>query len=382
MISTMFMPEPPRPIHVLLLGAEVDSAERIRGVLAKVRGTQFSVEHLDRCKAGLERLARGGVDALLLTCDQPDAAGLKSLRQIRAQSARIPIVVITSDDGEAVGMESVHNGAQDFVSLGGGFEASLPRSIRFAIERRRAETTESHLALAHSIQQRLFPKNPPELPGYEVAAVCYPASVTAGDYYDFFPICDGTAGMVVADVSGHGFGPALLMSETRAYLRALARTCPDIGEILATINLILAEDTAPDQYVTLFFAQLDLTRRKLNYCGAGHNAFLFDAQGELTALESTSMPLAVDRDELFQLTRQVQLSVGDVLVLMTDGVAETQNSRGELWGATRALEVVRRHVEQPADAIAGKVYEAARLFADGRTQDDDVTVLIVKVVED
>ena len=373
------MTETPRPIRVLLLGTQVDTVDTIRAALGDARQLDFALEHLDRCQTGLGRIARGGVDALLLRPNLPDAQGLDALRRIRSQSAHTPIVVITDEDDEVAGLEAVQIGAQDFLVMENGFEASLPRSILYAIERRKAETTEGQLELARGIQNRLFPKEPPKLPGYEVAAVCYPASVTAGDYYDFFPVCDGTAGMVVADVSGHGFGPALLMSETRAYLRALARTCPDIGEILATTNLILAEDTAPDQFVTLFFAQLDVTRHKLNYCGAGHNAFLFDADGSQTTLDSTSMPLAVDRAELFQLTRQVQLSSGDVLLMMTDGVAETQNSAGELLGVERSLEIVRNNVQLPAKEIALKLYDAARSFAGNRVQDDDITVLIVKV---
>ena len=373
------MAETSRPIRVILLDAHTETADVIRGALADVRNLDFALEHLDRCKTGLGRIARGGVDAVLLNPDLPDAPGLDALRRIRSGSARVPIVVIARPEDEATGLEAVRIGAQDFLIIENGFEASLPRSILYAIERRKAETTEGQLELAHSIQQRLFPKDPPDLPGYDVAAVCYPASVTAGDYYDFFPICDGTAGMVVADVSGHGFGPALLMAETRAYLRALARTCPDIGEILATINLILAEDTAPDQFVTLFLAQLDVSRHKLSYCGAGHNAFLFDADGTLSTLDSTSMPLAVDRDELFQLTRQVQLSSGDVLVLMTDGVAETQNSAGDLLGVKRSLDLVRRYMHLPADQIVLKIYDAARSFAGNRPQDDDITILIAKV---
>ena len=376
------MSESTRSIRVLLLSADSQPIEKVRSALDELPGgVQFALEHLDRCQTGKGRIARGGVDAVLLSPDLPDATGLESLRQLRSVSAQIPIVVLTHEDDDATGIESLHNGAQDFLSLDNGLEISLSRSIRYAIQRRRSEATEGQLELAHSIQQRLFPKEPPQLPGYDIAAVCHPANVTGGDYYDFFPICDGTAGMVVADVSGHGFGPALLMAETRAYLRALSRTCPDIGEILANANLILAEDTAPDQFVTLFFAQLDVSRRRLSYCGAGQNAFLLEASGDLATLDSTSMPLAVDREELFQLTRQVHLSVGDVLVLMTDGVAETRNSVGEMFGTDRAMAVVREHKEKAASDIVNLIHEQVRGFAGARLQDDDITIFVVKVVD-
>ena len=93
------------------------------------------------------------------------------------------------------------------------------------------------------------------------------------------------------------------------------------------------------------------------------------------------MPLAVDRDELFQLTRQVQLTVGDVLLLVTDGVAETRNSVGELFGSERTLDVGRRNVEKRAGDMVHLIYEEVTGFAGGRAQDDDITILVAKVVE-
>ena len=84
------------------------------------------------------------------------------------------------------------------------------------------------MRLARVVQQKLYPARAPEIAGFDLAGAAFPADHTCGDYYDFVPFADGRVGIAVGDVSGHGFGPALLMAETRAYLRSLSRTSSDL----------------------------------------------------------------------------------------------------------------------------------------------------------
>ena len=104
---------------------------------------------------------------------------------------------------------------------------------------------------AQEIQQRLYPLHSPSLAGFDIAGALYPAKDAAGDYFDYIPMADGRLGIVVGDVSSHGMGPALLMSETRACLRTLAQVHSDVGEILTRTNRVLAMDTADFHFVTL-----------------------------------------------------------------------------------------------------------------------------------
>src|SRR6185369_7353340 len=110
-------------------------------------------------------------------------------------------------------------------------------------ERKRAEEelleTQEQFRVAREIQQRLFPKSSPPAGPFDIAGASYPAEATGGDYYDYLPMVDGCVGIVVADVTGHGVGPALLMAETRAYLRTLAVNATDVGEILMRANQVL-----------------------------------------------------------------------------------------------------------------------------------------------
>ncbi len=167
--------------------------------------------------------------------------------------------------------------------------SSPRRSGNWKTERHQQESR-----TARRVQQLLFPRHAPASAGFDIAGASYPADATGGDYFDYIPGRDGLLDIVIGDVSGHGFGAALLMSATRAYLRALALTGKGIDEMLTLANRALVADTE-DQFVTLLYARLDPLRRLLNYTSAGHlDGYVLSHRGEMKArLKSTGMPLGV-----------------------------------------------------------------------------------------
>ena len=122
--------------------------------------------------------------------------------------------------------------------------------------------------MARQIQQGLYPKAAPTLAGCEIDGAAFPANATGGDYFDYFTLQDGSAGIVVGDASGHGVGPALLSAATRSYLRALALTHSDVGTILSRANNVLSGDISEGHFVTVFLARLDPCSRVLTYASA------------------------------------------------------------------------------------------------------------------
>src|SRR5678815_321118 len=146
--------------------------------------------------------------------------------------------------------------------------------VRDITERKRAERelreNQEQFRVAREIQQRLFPKTAPTLAGFDIAGATYPAEATGGDYFDYLPMLNDCTGIVIGDVTGHGVGPALLMAETRAYLRILARNRENPAEILYRTNLVLAEDVGSERYVTLTLLQLDARAKTVSYANAGH----------------------------------------------------------------------------------------------------------------
>ena len=141
--------------------------------------------------------------------------------------------------------------------------------------------TSEEFRAAQEIQQRLFPVEAPRLDGFDIAGALYPAKATAGDYFDYIPMLETCTGIVLGDVSSHGMGPALLMAETRACLRALSQTYVDVGEILTRTNHTLAADTHDFHFVTLTLARLDPSNASLVYAAAGHRGYLLDPSGEV-----------------------------------------------------------------------------------------------------
>jgi PAS domain S-box-containing protein len=285
---------------------------------------------------------------------------------LRKDGAQIPIEVSFTD------MEL--NGKRFFV----GF-------IRDITERKRAERElrehEEQFLVARDIQQRLFPKGPPVLPGFEVAGASHPAALTGGDYYDYLPMLHGRLGVVLGDVTGHGVGPAMIMAEARAYLRILASRREDPGEILTLANHVIAEDMG-DRFVTLLLARLDPRSRTLVYSSAGHPAaYVLAAAGTIKArLPRTGMALGLQPDTLYPTSPEIPLLPGDLLLFITDGIEESSPDETQLFGADRVLEVVREHRHQPAQQIVNAMYQAARAFSRGTPQQDDLTAVVIKVL--
>ncbi|QDU95624.1 PP2C family protein-serine/threonine phosphatase [Lignipirellula cremea] len=248
------------------------------------------------------------------------------------------------------------------------------RRLEMAVQENEAE-----LHLARDIQRQLHPKGPPHAPGLEIAGDSHPAEYTSGDYYDYIELPDGRIGVVVADVSGHGVGPALLMADTRAYLRALCLTRSDPSEILTLANRAIAEDVADGRFVTALLACIDPVSLKMEYSSAGHLGFLLDPQGELHTLESHMLPLGALPDVVVGKSEPMLLTPGSLLLLATDGVFETQDRRRQMFGIEKAIDLVREHKEESAEHIVQVLFDAAHHFAGGAPQADDNTAVIIKI---
>lgn len=256
--------------------------------------------------------------------------------------------------------------------------------IRDTTARKAAESelrkSREEFAAAREIQQRLFPRHFPQLTGFEFAGVSQPADAAGGDYFDFIAYDDGCLGIVVADVSGHGLGPALLMAEARTCLRILARTESDPARILTLANRILAEDLDNSRYITLFLARLDPGGHTLQFASAGHPpAWILDAAGQLKAeLRRTGPPLGQRREFLFTNGPIIELTDGDIGVFLTDGILEAANGP-EAFGRERVLAFLLNSRASSATAIVEKLADAARSFSKSDLQADDLTAVVMKV---
>ncbi|MEO8269750.1 MAG: PP2C family protein-serine/threonine phosphatase, partial [Aureliella sp.] len=219
--------------------------------------------------------------------------------------------------------------------------------------------TEEELKLAQRIQRRLLPAAAVELPGLDIAGVSQAAEWTSGDYFDYLPLRSGQTAVVIADVCGHGIGPALLMSSTRASLRGLAPTLDDVGELLTHGNRAVVDCVSPSEFVTLFAALYDSAEKALYYAGAGHVAFYLRCDGSSQLLEADVPPLGI-LPELTVPTRKLSaIQTGEVLILVTDGILEARNAQEEMFGEARLLATVHELRQQSADNIVQALILAA-----------------------
>lgn len=258
--------------------------------------------------------------------------------------------------------------------------------IRDITERKKAEEAlrahEQEMQVAREIQRLLFPASAPLIEGFDISGASFPADAACGDYFDYLPMPAGRLGLVVADITGHGVGPAMLMAETRAYLRLLTRNREKLEEILSLANRSLAEDVGNERFVTLVLAQLDPQARTLTYGNAGHPAgYVMDASGAVKAtLRSTGPPLGIAPSAQFRASTPMALTAGDVVLLLTDGIEETVAPDNSLYESARALEFLRQNRALPAADIVRGLYDSVREFARGNPLADDITALVIKVL--
>ena len=239
---------------------------------------------------------------------------------------------------------------------------------------------EFQMQIAREIQERFYGAAI-ELPGYEIAGATVQAEEVGGDYFDFIPMEDGCLGIVVADVTGHGVGAALVMAETRAYIRALSVKDRDLGDILTRTNNALFHDLPENRFVTLFMAKLNPSERTMSYASAGHvpGILVNRAADEKARFLSLGPPLGIFKDHAYTQSETVSLEDGDVLFLMTDGVLETLDRDGEEFGVEGAVRYLRAHIGHPSREILEGLQSFIRAFNPDEEVLDDVTGVVVKV---
>src|ERR1044071_1446950 len=261
----------------------------------------------------------------------------------------------------------------------GSVAAIRVENTRLLEEHLEQQTYERELQLAREIQQRFQPTAPPSVPGYELQGISFPSYQIGGDYYDFIRCGDGRLVIALGDVSGKGTAAALLMSSLHAAVHAQVASCRAITETVGAVNRYLADNTPANRFVTLFYAELDPATGALAFVNAGHNPPLIahGADGTLEQLGAGGLPLGILPDYDYREGR-TQLRHGDVLVVYSDGVTETQNPTGEEFGTARLQEVVAQNLNATASGIRDKIEAALSAFAQGTPAVDDITLVIVK----
>jgi serine phosphatase RsbU (regulator of sigma subunit) len=236
------------------------------------------------------------------------------------------------------------------------------------------------LSVARDIQRGLLPSTPPKMDGFDIAGMSRPAEMAGGDYYDWQELPDGRLIAVLADVTGHGIGPALVMAVCRAYARASAAAIREPQPLMERINYLLRDDLPSDRFITLAIAMLQ-DSGAVQLLSAGHGpTFLYRAAtGEVSLFSGDGLPLGVNPDEEYGPTSTFDMKTGDVLVLMTDGFFEWPRAGdGQQFGILRCTESIRMSAKADAQSILRSLDAAVQSFVGGSKQMDDVTAVVIK----
>jgi sigma-B regulation protein RsbU (phosphoserine phosphatase) len=250
-------------------------------------------------------------------------------------------------------------------------------------ERRRAEEYRRSLEIAKEIQLSLLPSEPLRTARAAVAGVCSPAMHVGGDYFDYFENARGVD-IVIADVSGHNVGAALIMTEVRSLVRARARQAPVVhpARMLHDLNESLYEDlTRSELFITMFCCRFEPEERALKFANGGQNPPLLLRTGQKVCaeLDGDGMVLGAKRNVDFE-EALVLLDVGDRVLLYTDGVTEAQSPTGEFFGVARLCRCFANHRNASPDAILSAVLRDVRHFCGSSPLADDVAIVVLEVM--
>ncbi|MCM2372452.1 SpoIIE family protein phosphatase [Aporhodopirellula aestuarii] len=374
------------PIAILLVEDSPTARFHAQVCLKKGLSGEYTLHVADSLMSALDVLAATPVDVVLLDLNLPDSHGLDTFRKLARASGDAAIVIISGDTDERTAVSAVRLGAQDYIVKGNDFTPELlGRTVHFAVERNARHLLEKELAsvrhdleLADAIQQRLYPHNESTFPNVSIAGRCSSATQNGGDFYDYVTRSDGSLMVVIGDVSGHGIGPAMMMVETRAFVRALASTEMSLSEVITQVNRLLADDMQQQLFVTLFVASFDATGCRMTYCSAGHPGYLVKTDGAVIRLQTDNPPLGINPREHYESMDVEQFEPGDLLALFTDGISEATCDHQDFLGDRRVVEEVVSGRELPALSILDSVFLLAEDFNGDAIQQDDRTAVIVK----
>jgi serine phosphatase RsbU (regulator of sigma subunit) len=241
------------------------------------------------------------------------------------------------------------------------------------------------LESAKDVQHAFFPPQSLSIPCLSCETFYQPAHEIGGDYYDLLSLQGGRWGIAIGDVSGKGIGAALIMASLQASLRAQAlHPHLDLAALIGDVNRLVYASSPTNFFASLFYAEYEPATRMLHYVNAGHNPPIVlrprNGSCQMFHLNAASMPVGIAADSQFASTT-FQFEIDDVLVAYTDGITETENRDGELWGQQKLENLLQSCSRSTPEQIIEGILDNLSTFADGQPQRDDMTLVVMGVRE-
>ena len=300
----------------------------------------------------------------------------------------VPILWTTQDGSEPLGVVNLSDrrSGQAFTAGDQKLVTAIASQIGAAIQNARLvrqsldqQRLQQEMQLAHDLQMKLLPDVGHIAPEATVAARVVPAEDVGGDFYNLYRLSGGRIGVMIGDVSGHGYQAALIMALTMSASAIHAQGTDDPAEMLRRLYQSVKEElTTTEMFVSALYAVVDRNLGVLRYGNTGHpHAFVVTRAGDVDRLGAGGPPLGM-ADEAPRSDARPWDVGGDLLVLFTDGIADARNREGIRFGEEPVLDCVMMHRHEPPDEIAGRVFALLDRYTGDTPRRDDLTLVILK----
>jgi sigma-B regulation protein RsbU (phosphoserine phosphatase) len=375
-----------RSLRILHLEDDPMDAELVLATLTE-EGIDCEMRVVDTRQDFVTAIEENGFDLVLADFALPAFDGMSALSIVRKKYPDLPFIFISGRLGEDAAIESLRNGATDYVlkSRLSRLVPAVTRALAEAEERRELKKAEkalrdsemreyqfqTELKYAAQIQEKLLPRSYPVIPGFDIAARCLPAKQVGGDFYDWQEVSPGVLSLTLGDVMGKGMAAAILMATVRAAVRSVTLHNRPANALKMAEKAILPDLENSESFVTLFLGRINASDRNLTFVDCGHGyAFLRRGNGKVESLGPRGLPLGVPGQKLYH-EGKINFRKDDILVIYSDGLLDArpelemnnQTLAGHLSGQASAAEMV--------DRLIG-------LTEMQGPRPDDITVLVVR----
>ncbi|MDX2480727.1 MAG: SpoIIE family protein phosphatase, partial [Desulfuromusa sp.] len=247
----------------------------------------------------------------------------------------------------------------------------------------RGREQEREMQIAKDIQKGLLPTNLPILKNIAIAGLCVPAHQVGGDYYDFIERDSSSYDLIIADVSGHNIGAALIMAEARTFIHARMHNIKQPAKMLQALNNYFLKDLdRSDLFVTMFYLQYSPVNHRLIYGNAGHNTPLLwkKRKRQIMTLDAEGLIFGINKDITFE-QKATDLEPGDILLLYTDGIIEAENKNNIFFGIERLGKLLEECEDLNPQELIDRIMIQGRIFTGMRHFNDDITLVVMKVLK-
>jgi signal transduction histidine kinase/DNA-binding NarL/FixJ family response regulator len=369
---------------VLVVEDNVDMRNFLGGLLCKYYTVAFAVDGRD----GLEKIRSLQPDIIITDVMMPNMDGYQMTKHIKENSIlkRIPVLMLTAKSDIAQKIEGLEYGADDYLTKPfNSKELQVriknligKRDYEKVMEIRQQEIT-SELKTARLLQQNLLPEMIPEIPGYRFHVAYIPMDLVGGDFYDI-KIDDRRIKLFIADVSGHGLPGAFLATITKIALESIgSRNTP--RQVLELLNDVVKRSTVENKYVSTFYCTIDRSTNMMRYSNAGQIPPLVYRQqsDEFFELMTKGTPLGWFK-ELNLEEKEILLTSGDRVLFYTDGIVESRDPSGNLFGFDRFMEFIRSEKKLPPEQFTDRLLAELKKFTGSNAFKDDLCLLVVDIL--